>query len=184
MIYLFFAEGYEEVEAIAVVDVLRRAACEVTMVGIDAMKVKSAHNIEITMDTMLSEMREPMQEDIFILPGGQPGTNNLSESAVLKQLFQKAYDRHCIIAAICAAPTVLDQWGLTKGKKLTCYPSYTPHIKNADVVDQDVVSEPGLITARGVGVALEFGLEIVKQLKGSEQSETLRKAMVLPSLQK
>ncbi|MBS7526725.1 DJ-1/PfpI family protein [Fusibacter paucivorans] len=181
MIYIFFSEGYEEVEAIAVVDVLRRAACDVTMVGVDDLKVKSTHGIEMTMDKMLSELCDPVQGDVFILPGGQPGTGNLSESVMLKQLFQKAYEIHCTVAAICAAPTVLDQWGLTRGKILTCYPSYTAEIKNADVVDRDVVSEPGLITARGVGVALEFGLEIVKHLKGSAQSEALRKAMVMPS---
>jgi 4-methyl-5(b-hydroxyethyl)-thiazole monophosphate biosynthesis len=104
----------------------------------------------------------------------------LGESQALKALLQKAAETGCLLAAICAAPSVLDRWGLINGKRMTCYPTYASKIKHGIVVDAAVVTVPGLITGRGVGVALAFGLAIVAALKGSAESEALRKAMVMP----
>jgi len=179
MIYIFLAEGFEEVEALAVVDVLRRANLEVKTIGVTHTHVTGSHQITITTDLNLEDIKALDDADMLILPGGQPGTNNLMENKHVHELLMKAFYEDRYIAAICAAPTVLDFLGITEGKALTCYPTYQKNIKKGTVIDIDTVVDGKLITGRGVGVALEFGLEIVKVLKGEAIRNSLFEAMVM-----
>lgn len=179
MIYLFLAEGFEEVEALAVVDVLRRAGLEIKTVGLTHTHVTGAHQITVTTDLHLDEIVSIEGCELLILPGGQPGTNNLMKSKKLQDLLMRAYYEGKYIAAICAAPTVLENLGIIKGKRVTCYPSYQSQMISATVIDESVVVDDKIITGRGVGVALEFGLAIVAELLGSEKRDELFETMVM-----
>jgi len=179
MIYIFLAEGFEEVEALAVVDVLRRANLDVKTVGVTHTHVTGAHQITVTADLNLEDIKALDDAEALILPGGQPGTDNLMAHKRLHELLMKAFYEERFIAAICAAPIVLDYLGITEGKELTCYPTYQDAIKKGVVVNADTVVDGKLITGRGVGVALEFGLEIVKAIKGEALKASLFEAMVM-----
>jgi len=141
--------------------------------------VTGAHQITVTTDLNLEDIDSLDDADMLFLPGGQPGTDHLMANKRVHDLLMKAYYAQKYIGAICAAPTVLDFLGITEGKKLTCYPTYRDFIKKGTVVDADTVVDGKLITGRGVGVALEFGLEIVKVLKGEDTRQSLFEAMVM-----
>ena len=180
MIYMLFEEGYEEVEAIAVVDVLRRAKIDVKMIGMKSIWVRSSHGIKIEMDEEYRELNQFEDAEMIILPGGQPGTQNLSLNADVSKILKFAAKKNLYLSAICAAPTVFDKLGIIENTKITCYPSYASDIQTAIVTNEAVVVDGKIITGRGVGVAIEFGLKIVEVLKGKSESEKIKAAMVLP----
>ncbi len=172
------AEGFEEIEAVTTIDVLRRAGIEVITVGLDTDTVKGAHNIKIGTDKRLKEVLN-YDFDAVVLPGGMPGAANLRESSELLKLIKNIDAKKGLIAAICAAPMVLEAAGVLNNKKATSYPGYDSEIKSANYSEDRVVVDRNLITARGPGVAVEFALEVVKYLTGEGEAFSLKKAMLV-----
>lgn len=176
-VYAYMASGLEEVECLAVVDVLKRAGVEVTLVSIGTeLEVTGAHNITITADAFFSEL-DAMNADCLFLPGGMPGTRHLGNHAGLTDALQQAVQKGKHVAAICAAPSVLGQLGLLRGKTATCYPGFQDKLEGAKYTSQGVVTDGNVTTARGLGYALDLGLELVKILIGAEKAQQVKEAI-------
>ncbi len=176
---ILFADGFEEVEAIAVVDVLRRAAIECTMVSITGNEVvSSSRNVKVVTDKLMEEVNFD-EYGMLILPGGMPGTKDLAESEEVEKIILKFYSNKKILAAICAAPSIFGQLGLLQGEKAVCYPGYEDKLKGAEISEEKVVISNQFITSRGAGTALEFGLKIVEYIKGKEKADSISKAIIL-----
>lgn len=175
--YLFLAEGFEEIEAIAPIDILRRADIEVTTVSVSLKKeVCGAHGIKVWTDILFDEANFSNNE-ILILPGGMPGTKNLDAHAGLKILLQKQAEQGKYIAAICAAPSILGKMGLLKGKEAICYPGFEPQLLDATLSAEKVVKSENIITAMGAGVAVQFALKLVEVMKGKELANKIEKSI-------
>lgn len=179
MIYLFLANGFEEVEALATVDVLRRAGLEVKTVGVGSTTVTGSHHITVTADMEQSQVLTDNME-MVILPGGMPGTLNLEDSTVVTTCVRYCFQNNLPVAAICAAPSILGHMGLLKGKKAVCFPGFEQELEGAEIGDGFVCRDGQVITAKGAGAAVDFGLEIVKMLQGEEAALRLRKSMQCP----
>ncbi len=180
MVYLFLAKGFEEIEALTPVDVLRRAGVEVKTVSIgDSLTVMGAHGIEVKADLMLSDYDEECAE-MIILPGGSEGTKNLEESQQVRQIILSATQRGLYVAAICAAPTILAKMGLLTGLKATCYPSLASVLLDCKVKyrNDKVVCDKRFITSMGAGTSGEFAFTLVDKLLSKNDSDNLRIAMV------
>ncbi len=175
---VYFATGYEEVEALAVVDVLRRGGVEVIMVGVTGKSVVSGRNISINMDQTIEEV-DHSQIDMMILPGGIPGVDNLKANEIVVKNLKAFKEEGKWLAAICAGPTILGELGLLEGEKATCYPGCEDKLLGAEVVDEGAVVSGKVITGKGVGTALEFGLTILSVVKGEELANKMAKAMVV-----
>lgn len=173
MVYVFLADGHEEIEALAPVDVMRRAGIEVKTVGIGKKDIMGAHDIEIKADITESEINKENIEAIF-LPGGGVGTKNLEKSDTVQDMITYALENDIIISAICAAPSILGHRGILKGKEATSYPSFQSELEGAKISDKYVVRDGNIITGRGMGVAVDFGLELIKALRGEEKSDEIR----------
>ncbi len=174
---VLLAKGFEEIEAITVIDILRRAGIATTTVSINTGKmVQGAHNISIQTDSQLNlEMEKEF--DVIILPGGQPGANNLKASIQVREFLRK--DRKStLIAAICAAPTVLHSAGILKGHKVTSYPTDKEVFDQKYYREDETVYDPPFLTSRGVGTAIPFALKIIQLLKGEEAALYLRKKIL------
>jgi 4-methyl-5(b-hydroxyethyl)-thiazole monophosphate biosynthesis len=165
-VLVFLAEGFEETEAVTTIDLLRRGGVTVTTVGLDGRRVKGAHAIEVAADAALGD--DLPQFDGIMLPGGQPGTNNLGASDALLKLLRQACDDGKVCAAICAAPTVLAMAGLLERKAATCYPGFEGQLHGAVVSEQDVVQDGNIVTSRGVGTAIPFALALIACLRDQE----------------
>lgn len=177
-IYVFFATGYEEVEALSVVDILRRAKHDVQMVSCtDSIRVVSSHGIEITMNGMFDEYSYS-DADILVLPGGMPGMTNLMAHEGLKEALHRQYEAGKLLGAICAAPTVFAVNGFLKGRRATAYPSFMERLTDADAVTDSVVVDGNVITSRGLGTALDFALKITEILDGKETAERIAESIV------
>lgn len=176
MVYLFLADGFETIEALAVVDMLRRAKIDVLTVGVTGKTVMSSHNIEVTADITADEFT-PQELEAVVLPGGMPGTLKLEASPVVQQAIDYAADNSKYICAICAAPSVLGHKGLLKGREAICFPGFEDALTGAVISDSFVVTDGNFITAKGAGVAVDFGLEIVAALRGREASDKIRETI-------
>lgn len=175
---IFLAPGFEEVEALTPIDLLRRAGAQVTIVSIGEEKtVTGSHQIAIGADVLFDEM-DFSEQDLFILPGGQPGTNNLKGCSRLRALLEDADRKGKLLAAICAAPTVFGDMGLLKGKKATCYPGCEDGLTGAEYLTERVVTDKTITTSRGVGTAIPFALSLIEQLFGKEKSEEIRRSII------
>ncbi len=177
MVYLFLANGFEEIEALCPLDLLRRAGVEVTTVGIGGEMISGSHGITVAAD-IPEGMFADSDPDMVILPGGMPGSKNLDESRVVDTALKVAARKGALIAAICAAPMVLGHRGLLAGKEATCYPGFEKELTGAKISKKRVVRDGNIITATGMGVALEFGLELVVAMKGRDVAEQLRRAVI------
>ncbi len=180
MVYVFLADGFEEIEALTPVDLLRRAGIEAQTVSIydDRKTVTGARKITVCADITIDEM-VPDKADLIVLPGGMPGTVNLLECSKLMTIVdaQNASGRR--IAAICAAPArILGSKGLTKGKKATCYPGLEEYLEGADVVTDSVVTDGNITTSRGLGTAVDFACELIRLLVSSDKADEIRKSVV------
>lgn len=173
MVYCFLADGFEEVEAIAPIDMLRRAGVEVTTVGIGKRLIMGRHNIPVTADIEDSEFSADENLEAVILPGGMPGTLNLDASQVVHNALDYAEEHGKLICAICAAPSVLGKKGLLSGREAIAYPGFEKELKGAVISKKHVVRDGNVITAKGAGVAVKFGLEIVAALVGREKSDEI-----------
>ena len=170
--FVFLAEGFEEIEALTQVDMLRRGGLNVTTVGVTGKTVTGAHGIAVTADREGAGFVLPDDTDMVVLPGGMPGTTNLGKSEVVKQALQKASSKGIIIGAICAAPTVLHALGLLGGKRFTAFPGYLQEEATGRAVEVD----GNIITGRSAGVALAFSHALlVAALGKAAADETLAK---------
>lgn len=172
------AEGFEEIEAMTIVDILRRAKIEVVMAALLPGPVVGAHNVSIVPDTTIDAVNADAFE-MIILPGGQPGSDNLNADPRIHALLHEFASGEKLIGAICAAPIVLAAAGLLKGKCATCYPAYINNLDGAAYEDKAVVSDGNLITSKGPGTAMSFGFEIVARLAGRNVADNVSKAMLV-----
>ena len=177
MLAMFLAEGFEEIEALAVVDILRRAQIRIDTVSIsENYEVKGSHNIKVISDLNISEFNAD-NYDGFILPGGLPGTTNLENCDIVKDTLIWANNKGKYICAICAAPSVLGKLELLNGKNATCYPGYEDSLIGAKHSTQKVVFDKNAITSKGAGTAHDFAFEIVKLFRGNNVAEDIKNAM-------
>lgn len=167
------AEGFEEIEAVSIIDILRRAEIKVISAYFTANPVKGSHNISISADMPLAECAIE-DFDAMVLPGGMPGSENLKNSAKILSMLNSLHDEGKLVGALCAAPMVLGHAGILRGKKATCYPGFEHELAGADVLDRPVVTDANVVTGKGAGCAIPFALEIVGILKGEAAKNTLK----------
>ena len=177
MVYMFLATGFEEVEALAPLDLLRRAGVEIKTVGVGAKTIVGAHSIPVVADMTDAEFSDVAPE-MVILPGGMPGTLNLDASEVVHRAIKSAVNANAHLAAICAAPMILGKLGLLSGREAICYPGFEEHLEGAKISSKTVVNDQKITTAKGMGVAVEFGLKLVEILKGKDIAEQLRASTI------
>lgn len=176
---LFLANGFEEIEALAIVDILRRAQIPVVTVSVsDETVVTGAHDIRVIAETLFSET-DFSDVEVLVLPGGMPGAKHLNEHEGLSRLIRKHNDRGNRIAAICAAPMVLGSLGLLSGKNATCYPGFEEKLMGANVTGEKVVVDANITTGRGPGLVFDFALELVEQIAGKERRKEVEKRLLL-----
>lgn len=174
------APGFEETEAVTIIDILRRAEVAVTVAGLEARPIKGSHGITIVPDASLEALTEE-DFDAIILPGGMPGSARLRDDATLQTLLRGHADRGRLMAAICAAPIALAAAGLTEGRAATCFPGFEDQLTGADHRTDRVVEDGPLITSRGLGTALEFALALVARLRSPELSAKIAKQVLAAS---
>lgn len=177
MIYCFLADGFEEVEALAAVDMIRRAGLELKTVGVEKKLITGAHGIKVEADITEAEIALDEQLQAVILPGGMPGTINLEDSKTVQKAIDYTFENKKLVCAICAAPSILGHKGLLKGKEAIAYPGFEKDLEGAVISDKYVVSDGNIITAKGAGVAIDFGLEIVAYLLSEDKAEEIRKSI-------
>lgn len=177
MVYLFVAEGFEEIEALTVVDLLRRAEIEITTVSItESKKVTGSHQIAVEADALYNEL-DYSNAEMLVLPGGMPGTKYLGEHKELVQLLKDTHKQNKNIAAICAAPSVLGVNGILKGKKATCYPGFEDKLIEAVYTGGKVEEDGNVITGKGMGTAIDFSLKIIEKFKDKAMAEKIAAAI-------
>lgn len=176
---IFFGTGYEEIEALTVVDILRRAGVEISMVSITGEQmVTGSHGIVVKMDQLYEEVRFEELTGV-ILPGGGEGTKNLEAYAPLMEQVDAFVSAGKLVAAICAAPSILGHRGHLQGRSACVYPGMEEHLRGAKVVtDQPAVVDGNIITGRGMGAALDFALQIQRKLQGAEAAEKMARRVV------
>ena len=180
MIYLFLADGFEETEAIVPLDILKRVEVGVTTVGIGGRAVVGAHGIAVGADFADSEMPIPDDIDGVILPGGMPGTLNLEKNKTVNDFIDYAVKNNKLIAAICAAPSILGHKGILDSKEATCFPGFENDLIGATVSDKYVVTDKNIITAKGMGSAIDFGLAVCEYFCGKEEALRLKNTLQCP----
>ena len=175
---VFLANGFEEIEGLTVVDLLRRAEVEVTTVSITGEKtIHGAHGIDVQADKLFEEM-DYENQDMLVLPGGMPGTTNLKEHEGVRRVVKDFVEEGKPVGAICAAPTILADLDLLKGKRVTCYPSCEADIQGAVLTHAPVAVDGNIITGQGVGSAIDFALKLVEKLEGPEKAKEIAEAIV------
>lgn len=176
MIYVMLADGFEEIETVTPIDILRRAKIDVTTVSITENKVVTgAHSIPFTADKTISQI-DPQDMELLLLPGGA-GHELLDASNEVHALINLALEKNLYIAAICAAPSILGKKMILQGKKATCFPGFEKYLFGAQILPDKVVTDGKIITAKGAGAAADFAFEIVALLKGDKEATELRKIM-------
>ena len=178
MIYMFIAAGFEEIEALCPLDLMRRAGLEVKTVGIGGKDITGAHGITVKTDIADAEYPHDATPEMIFLPGGMPGTLNLANSDTVINAISSAKERNAYIAAICAAPSILGDMGLLSGKNAVCYPGFEDRLTGATIPNQKVVLDGNVLTAKGMGAALEMGLKIVEIFCGKTAAEDLCHAVI------
>lgn len=180
-VVMLLADGFEEVEAVAIVDVLRRAEIAVTLAGLHDGPVASARNIKVLPDTVIDSVQSE-DFDMIVLPGGQPGSDNLNGDPRVVALIKEFNAKGKLTGAICAAPYVLANAGILSGKRATSYPTYREKLGNAVYEEKTVVEDGTVMTSRGPGTAFCFGLSIVAKLAGAEKAQQIKQAMLLENV--
>ena len=175
---IFLAEGFEEIEGLTVVDILRRAEIEAETISIMGQKeVCGSHKITVLADSLYEDV-DFEKLDGVVLPGGLPGTTNLLAHAGVNETIRTFAEAGKLVAAVCAAPSVLGQAGLLEGKKATCYPGYEDKLIGAEVIYDEVAEAGNIITSRGMGTTIAFALRITAYLAGEEKAEELAKKII------
>ena len=178
---VFLANGLEECEGLVTIDILRRAGVEVTTASIhDERLIQSSHHISFYADTLASEL-DMTQFDMVVLPGGLGGTNNLAASPLVAETVKDfATDTTKMVAAVCAAPSVLGLLGLLQGKKATCYPGFEDKLLGAEATGEPVVEDGNIITGKGLGATIPFALHLAARLEGTAKAEEIRQQIQYP----
>ena len=177
-VYIFLAQGFEEIECLTVVDLMRRVNISITMVAIgDTLEVTGAHGIVVTADTLFSDMSFS-DAHMLVLPGGAPGTCHLNACEPLKDLLKDFYAKGKYIGAICAAPMILGHLGFLEGRKATCYPGFEKDLFGAEHVTVPVVIDGHIITSRGLGTAIEFAGELIALLTDSATADQVKRQVI------
>lgn len=175
---VFLADGFEEIEGLTVVDLLRRAGIIVSTVSITGNQmIHGAHGIDVAAD-VLFENSNAGEADMLVLPGGQPGTSHLKEHAQLKQLLRRYDNQHKYIAAICAAPSILGEMGILNKRKATSFPAVEEQLTGASVSHQPVVVDDHIITSRGLGTAIDFALKLIEILISEEKADEIGQSII------
>lgn len=177
MIYLFLANGFEEIEGLTPLDVLRRAGEDVMTVGVGSDKITSSHKVTVICDTTVDKIEKRDDLKAVILPGGMPGTLNLEADKTVQEYIDFANEKGAFVCAICAAPSILGHKGLLDGKKAISFPGFEKDLRGAEISENGVVRDGNIITAKGMGVSLDFGLEILSALQGKEKADAVRAAV-------
>lgn len=178
-IAVHLAEGFEEIEAISIIDVLRRAEFNVIVVSVTGAKeVTGSHRIIVTADKLFEEMDYTVV-DMIVLPGGMPGAKNLKQHSGLREQILDFNGKGKPLGAICAAPMVFGDLGILKNKNTTCFPGFEDELKGANVTGESVEQSGTIVTGKGAGVAIQFALKIVEMLKGKVAAEQLADKMVV-----
>ncbi|MBR5297403.1 MAG: DJ-1/PfpI family protein [Parabacteroides sp.] len=176
---VFLANGFEEIEALGTIDILRRGGIDVKTVSItEDTVVTGAHNVPIIADTTLTKAILN-QADALILPGGMPGASNLNNSETVKEALLQQYREGKIVAAICAAPMVLGGLGLLKGRNATCYPGFEPQLIGANITGEAVEISDNVITGKGPGLVMNFALALVAAIKSDAVAEEVAAGLLL-----
>ncbi len=173
MIYVFLAEGFEEVEALATVDVLRRAGLSVQTVGVGGKTVSGSHSIPVLCDEEIENIKPDESLEAVVLPGGMPGTLNLENSVEVNGFIDYAAAHNKLVCAICAAPSILGKKGLLEGREAICFPGFEEYLYGASLSRSSVIVDGNFITAKACGAALKFGKAIAEQFIGKEKAEKL-----------
>ncbi len=176
MVLIYLANGFEEMEALAPADLLRRAGREVKLAGVGGMNIRGAHGICVSAD-ISAEEAEIEKAELVVLPGGGPGYENLDNSTEVDKAVKYCYNNGIRLAAICAAPMVLGKRGILSGKKATCFPGFEKYLDGATCVDEGVVTDGLVTTAKSAGWSVDFGLELVKLLVSDEAADKLRTSL-------
>ena len=175
---VFLADGFEEIEGLTVVDILRRAGVDTQMVSItDERMVTGSHKIPVQADVCLKDM-DPDKTEMLVLPGGMPGTLNLGACRELTDLLVRFHEEGKKVAAICAAPSVLGDLGSLTGKRAACYPGFEERLVGARVVYDRVAVDGNVTTSRGMGTAISFALALTEQLVSAEKAEEIKKGII------
>ena len=177
MVYVFLADGFEEVEALTPVDLMRRAGIEVLTVGVTGEVVNGSHKIPVKADITIDEIQLNDKIEMIVLPGGMPGTVNLQNDVYVDQTIDFCVKNDKYLAAICAAPKILGAKGLLDGKNAICFPGFEDELTGAKLVDDIVAMDGKIITAKGAGAALKFGLKIVETLVSTAEAEKLEESL-------
>lgn len=175
---LILADGFEEVEAVAIIDVLRRAGIDTVAAGLHDGHITSARKVKIIPDTLIDTVKAD-DFDMIVLPGGQPGTDNLNADPRVKELIRSFSQKGKLTGAICAAPIVLGRAGVLQGKHATSFPSCKDDLGGALYEEKAVVTDGNVMTSRGPGTALSFGLAIVERLINKEKAQKIKEAMLI-----
>ncbi len=176
--FVLLADGFEEIEALAPIDVLRRAGVDVLTLSInDNKNVVGTHNVSVVADDFLANHIDE-KADIIITPGGLPGAFYLRDSKLVQEILKKQFDDKGLIASICASPIALDSAGVLDAK-YTCYPGVEKQIKSGNYLNERVVFDKNIITGKGPGAAIEFALKIVEVLLGKEKADSLKEEMIV-----
>lgn len=176
MVYVFLADGFEIIEALAPVDMLTRAKIDVKTVGVTGDIVTSSCGVQVKSDIAISDF-DFYDVDAIVLPGGMPGTLNLENNELVQNAIDNANNTDTLIGAICAAPSILGHKGLLAGKQAICFPGFENTLEGANLSEEFVAVDGNIITAKGAGVCIDFGLELVKKLKGEDLANEIRKSI-------
>lgn len=175
---VLLADGFEEIEALTVVDLLRRAKIYVDTVSVtEEYVVRGAHGIPVQTEDLFDEVNF-VEFDMLVLPGGMPGTTNLNEHSGVRRVITDFMQEGKYVAAICAAPTILGNMGLLKGRHVTCYPAMEKEIQGAVLTNLPVTMDGNIITSQGVGTAIDFALKLTEVLAGAEKAKEIADAIV------
>lgn len=177
MVYVFLADGFEEVEALTPIDLLRRVGVDVVTAGVGKKEVTGAHNITVTADILAGEAT-PEAAEMVVLPGGMPGTTNLQADIYVQNAIDTVGKNGGYLAAICAAPMILGEKGLLKGKDATCFVGFEDRLLGANYTGEPVCVDGKIITARSAGVALDFAFELIRALKNDETVSSLKEKLL------
>ncbi len=177
MVYVFLANGFELIEALAPVDMLRRSGAEVVTVGVGGQTVLSSQKVAVKADITCEQVRLGDDVDMVVLPGGMPGTLNLEADKTVQAAIDFCAGNGKYLGAICAAPSILGHKGLLSGKKATCFPGFEKDLTGAEPTGEGVVRDGMIVTAKGAGVCVEFGLKLAELAVSKEASDKVRAAI-------
>ncbi|MBO5559616.1 DJ-1 family glyoxalase III [Ruminococcus sp.] len=177
MVYVFLANGFEELEALAPIDILRRAGVEVVTVGVDSTEITASHKVVFNADTTVDKITLDDKLEMIVLPGGMPGTLNLENNDYVQAAIDYCVKNDKYVSAICAAPSILGHKGLLKGRNAVCFPGFEKDLEGAEIAEIGVAEDGKFITAKGAGVCIEFALKLVEKLVSAEKADEIKRGI-------